>query len=139
MVKASITLDGIVALTPEQIRAIGRKALRAVGRRWIDTMLPIHFTNAAFSKYGYQPRNEYYRRRKRTRREITGVTPIGEDKPLVWTGRSREGAQRARFKLENSGSTTTAAGEVIINAPALNFRPTGSTINMLDEVTRVTQ
>lgn len=137
-VKASITIDGVAALKPEQVRAAGRAALRKVGRKWIDTMLPIHFTNVAFSRYGYTKRDPGYRFRKRTRGNNGQSTAIGEDKPLVWSGQSRTSAKQARFQLEN-GTAGTVAGSVIINAPALNLRYAGSTIDMRDEVTRVTQ
>jgi hypothetical protein len=137
-VRASITIDGVAALKPSQIRAAARVALRAVGETWINRFLPLHFQNIAFARYGYTPRQPYYRMRKRKRVEIGGVRAIGEDKPLVFSGRSRERAKAARVDAK-APSSTRAYADIIIDAPALNFKPTGSTVNMRDEVTRVTQ
>jgi hypothetical protein len=136
MVKAEIILDGMAAMKPADIRAAGRAALRVVGMYWITNYLPLHFKKTAFQRYGYTPRNPSYSKRKRAGGTIGGVEAIGEDLPLVWSGRSRERSRNSRFALENN-SGNSVAGNVIINAPALNFRPTGSRIDMRDEVTRV--
>lgn len=137
-VRASMTIDGIAGLKANDIREAARTALRAVGRLWIDKFLPIHFTNAANSRYGYTARSQYYRYRKRQKAEIGGFRAIGEDKPLVWSGRSRERAKMARAEAK-APSSRSAYVDIIIDAPALNFKPTGSTIDMRDEVTRVIQ
>lgn len=135
-VKASIAIDGLAALKPSQIRAAARVAMQAVGDRWVDRMLPLHFLQTAVARYGYAPRDPIYRRRKRLGAEIAGVASIKEDKPLVWSGRSRERAREARA-VGKAPSSTKALAEITINAPALNFRYKGSKINMRDEVTRV--
>lgn len=135
-VKASITIDGIAALKPRQIRDAARVAMQAVGDRWISKMLPMHFLQSATAKYGYAPRDPIYRRRKRLGATIAGVSSIREDKPLVWSGRSRELAKQARTEAK-APSSTRATVDVIINAPALNFRYKGSQVNLREEVTRV--
>jgi len=135
-VSASITLDGIAGLKPNQIRAAARVAMKAVGDRWIADMLPRHFLQSATARYSYANRDPVYRRRKRLGAEIAGVASIKEDKPLVWSGRSRERAKAARTEAK-APSATQAICDVIINAPALNFRYKDSNINMREEVTRV--
>lgn len=138
MVKASITLDGIAGLKANDVRAAARKALAAVGGRWILKYLPLHFKQSAHARYGYLPRDKGYRLRKRLGGDIAGVESIREDKPLVWSGRSREHARQARV-VTKAASSTYAYADVIINAPALNFRYQNSKIDMRDEVTRITQ
>jgi hypothetical protein len=135
-VKASIAIDGVAGLKPSQIRAAARVAMQAVGDRWIKEFLPRHFTQSATARYGYTPRSLSYRRRKRYGASINGVQSIKEDRPLVWSGRSRERAKGARTEAK-APSSTRAYADVIIDVPALNFRFKGSQINMRDELTRV--
>jgi hypothetical protein len=137
-VVASIELDGIAAMKASDIRAAARVAMQKVGDYWIKTYLPLHFENTAFFRYKYTPRNPRYRKRKLNFGEIDGVQAIGEDRPLVWSGRSRERAKAARAQGK-SPSAKFAYADITIDAPALNFRPTGSRIDMRDEATRVNQ
>lgn len=137
-VVASITLDGIAGLKANDIRAAARVAMQAVGDYWIKNYLPLHFQNTAFFRYGYTPRNPAYRKRKRNQAIIGDAQATGEDLPLVFSGRSRERAKQART-VAKAPSSTQAFADVIIDAPALNFRPTGSRIDMRAEVTRVNQ
>ena len=136
MVSASITLDGIAALKPGDIRAAARVAMKAVGDYWVKNYLPLHFQNTAFFRYGYTPRNPGYRKRKLAGAILGGAQSIGEDRPLVWSGRSLERAKAARVEAK-APSAALAYADVVINAPALNFRPKGSRIDMRAEVTRV--
>src|ERR1700752_3250888 len=103
-VTASITIDGVAGLKPSQIRAAARVAMQAVGDKWIAEYLPKHFTQAAPHRYGYAPRSQSYRRRKRYGASINGVPSIREDKPLVWSGRSRERARQARTEAKAPAS-----------------------------------
>lgn len=135
-VVASITLDGIAGLKPKQIRDAARAGMQAVGDHWIAKMLPRHFLQSATARYNYTPRDPIYRRRKRLGGEIAGIRSIKEDNPLVWSGRSRERSKAARNEAK-AVSSTNAYADVIINAPALNFRYKGSQINMREEVTHV--
>jgi hypothetical protein len=120
------------------MQAAGRVAMRAVGGYWVRTYLPLHFENTAFFRYGYTARNPAYRKRKINGGTLGGEQSIGEDRPLVWSGRSRERAKAARVEAK-APSGSKAYAEVVIDAPALNFRPVGSRIDMRDEVTRVNQ
>lgn len=138
MVSATLELDGLAALKANDIRAAARLAMQAVGDHWIRTYLPLHFQNTAFFRYGYTPRNPGYRKRKRAQAIIGEAQALGEDLPLVFSGRSRERAKRARTEAK-APSRNRAFADVIIDAPALNFRPAGSRIDMRAEVTRVNQ
>lgn len=133
---ATITIDGIAGLKPSQVRAAARAAMKSVGDQWIKKFLPRHFNQRATARYGYTLRDPYYRRRKRRRQQINGVRSIGEDKPLVWSGQSRERAKAARTDAK-APSSTRAYADIVINAPALNFRYQDSRINMREEATRV--
>jgi hypothetical protein len=137
-VTASITLEGIPALKPRDMQAAGRVAVRAVGEHWAKTFLPLHFQNTAFFRYAYTARNPAYRKRKLAGGVLGGAQSIGEDRPLVWSGRSRDRARAARVEAK-SPNGRLAYAEVVIDAPALNFRPTGSRIDMRAEVTKVNQ
>ncbi len=135
-VKASITIDGVAGLKPNQVRAAARVAMQAVGDYWIKHFQPRHYQANATALYGYAPRSATYRRRKRAFAEFAGVRSIGEDKPLVWSGRTRELAKAARTEAK-APSSTRAYADVIINAPALNFKGGVSKIDMRGEATRV--
>lgn len=133
---ASITLDGIAGLKASDIRAAARVGMQAVGDYWIANYLPLHFQNTAFFRYGYTPRNPSYRKRKRAQAILGHAQAIGEDLPLVFSGTSRERAKQARA-VGKAPSSKMATADITIDAPALNFRPAGSRINMREEVTRV--
>ncbi len=123
-------------MKPEQIRDAARTAMQAVGDEWIAKFQPLHYLQSATTRYGYTPRDPIYRRRKRLGGEIAGVASIKEDKPLVWSGRSRERSKQARTEAKAT-SSTSAYADVIINAPALNFRYKGSKIDLREEATKV--
>jgi hypothetical protein len=61
-----------------ELPATLRKANEAMGIRWHQKMLPLHFGADAFTRYHYQPRTNKYERRK--------FRLYGHRKPLVFTG-----------------------------------------------------
>jgi hypothetical protein len=137
MIRISITKSGLATIGKNGFREIGRQAIETCVRYWWEHYLPLHFTPAAHIRYGYASRGPNYRKAKlRGAAGSDGVRAIGEDKPLVFTGRSRERALSSPNISAKSPSFERYVGKAIINAPAFNFGA-GKRIDMRDEVTRL--
>lgn len=134
-------VDGIAAIPKSQLRNAFGEGIGEAGGYWWKHYLPGHFTRGAIGKYNYTPRDRKYRRRKRARAAIAmrgaEVRSIGEDKPLVWSGRSRKRATRQKNVQVKKVSAAHVYCNVILNAQALNFRYRSSQIDMRKEVTAV--
>lgn len=138
MLKITITREGLIAIGKNGYREAGRRAVRAAAQYWWETYLPLHFQNIAYIRYKYAGRNKKYEESKRRQRKADdGYRALGEVKPLVFTGRSRElalGSPNIKIAAPNY---ETYRADVTINAPAFNFG-VGKRIDMRDEVTRTT-
>jgi hypothetical protein len=139
MMRISITRSGIAAIGKNTLRAIGRDAIYAAALYWWTKLLPLHFQNIAYRRYNYAARDKRTNAIKAQRRPWPfgeHLEPaVGEVKPLVFSGRSREIAlshPNIRAKAKNF---ETFQADVIINARAFNFGA-GKRIDMRDEVTR---
>lgn len=101
-----------------------RTALHAMGIHWHSHFLAKHFTFAGGMEYGYTKRTaEYEKRKARTK---------GHRQPLVWSGRSKERATSLR-----EVRATFRKAEIVLHAPALNFRNRHSQVNMIEEIRAV--
>jgi len=138
MIRVQITKSGIATIGKRGFQEIGRKAIEASVRYWWEHFLPLHFKNIAYLRYNYSQRDDGYNAMKRARRSWGKDNPpaIGEVKPLVFGGRSRERALSSPNIKAKAPNYTTYVGQAIINAPAFNFGK-GKTIDMRDEVTRL--
>jgi hypothetical protein len=137
MIRISITKSGLATIGKNGFREIGRQAIETCVRYWWENYLPLHFTPAAHLRYGYAHRSNKYRKAKLRRAAgADGVRAIGEDKPLVFTGRSRERALLSPNISAKAPNYQNYVGTAIINAPAFNFGA-GKRIDMRDEVTRL--
>lgn len=137
MIRISITKSGLSTIGKNGFREIGRRSIETCVRYWWEHYLPLHFTPAAHLRYGYPPRGNNYRKAKiRRAAGSDGVRAIGEDKPLVFTGRSRERALSSPNIKAKAPSFERYVGSAVINAPAFNFGA-GKRIDMRDEVTRL--
>lgn len=139
--RITITRSGLATIGRNGFREAGRLAIHAAGLYWWQKYLPLHFSNIAYLRYRYASRDSRTSKYKRQRRpwpfgEHTEPA-IGEVKPLVFTGRSREAALRAPNIKSKAPNFETYRVEVIIDAPAFNFGA-GKRIDMRDEVTRAT-
>lgn len=115
-----------------------RVAIYKVGEEWWAEILPLHFTNKGYSLYGYTKRQPGYDRAKRMRRANgEGRRAIGEVKPNVWSGESRERATSTKNIVARAPSSRSCHVTVIIDAPALNFRSPRSTIHPRSEVVKI--
>lgn len=138
MLKFTITREGLSAIGKTGYRDAGREAVRAVGMYWWENYLRLHFENIAYLRYRYPGRNKKYEKAKlRGKKSPDGVPAIGEVKPLVFTGRSRERALSSPNVKAKAKTYETYRADVIIDAPAFNFG-IGKRIDMRDEVTRTT-
>lgn len=147
MMRFSIQRDGVANLTAAQLRGALRRAIHKTGEYWHREYLPIHFANRATRRYGYAYRagesgsgRRYkgsYTYQKANRIAIDGKLPIGETKPLVFSGDSRKRALTQQRIVSAAPSSTRCYVDVRLNAPALSLRHAGSKIDMVREVTTI--
>ncbi len=86
---------------------------------WHQTMRPKHFTNAAYSAYGFRPRSTKYNKRKTTKL------------PLVFSGQGRQSTESARIQGTRNGGRAIMPG-----ARVFNFTPKGWDKPLRDELLR---
>lgn len=117
-------------LALKKLREINVVTMTELGNYWHDNFRDKHFTPAGAREYGYAPRNVAYMIKK--------AKKWGHRNPLEWSGKSRA---LSRIKDIRTAGTTAARGRVrvVLHMPALNFIPKGGSINMNDEMTRVSQ
>jgi hypothetical protein len=139
MLRIQITKSGLATIGKRGFQEVGREAIRAAAEYWWKTYLPLHFQNIAYLRYRFASRdrrtNEYKRERRPWPFGEHTEPAIGEVKPLVYSGRTREKLlSRQNIKAKASNFESYYA-EVILDAPALNFSAT-KRINLRDEITR---
>lgn len=133
-----IEYSGILA-EPRGWKTIRREAYREAGRAWHRKFAAKHFTHPGAKKYGYTPRSgqEHAFGSNAFSRSYTGQKwrKKRHTNPLVWSGETK------RLVLTNwrIQSHRNGAATVIMNAPGLNLRNPKSTINMREEMERITQ
>lgn len=120
-------------LTAKQHRHHTRDMLNNAGVKWHRDYRPKHFTKAGAREYGYEPRGGEQRSGSPFKGSYTAkkLRLFGHTRPLVFTGES-EARTRVRDIRANSKRV-----RVVMNAPALNFRPTPQSPDLRDEMTRV--
>ena len=112
-----------------KLKEINKTAALVVGNYWHDHFRAKHFTPAGAREYGYQPRNVGYMIKK--------AKKWGHRNPLEWSGESKS---QSRVKDIRATSTSARARvRVVMHMPKLNFIPRGGSINMNDDMTRVSQ
>lgn len=132
MITITITKSGVAGISKQTLRHVGRVAIRAAAILWWEKFLPIHFTKRAIRRYGYTPRKgepgsgrkfrgSYAESKIKQRSNGDGVKAIGENKPLVWSGRSRTQATQSQNIKAVASSFSNYRADVIIPANTLNF------------------
>lgn len=133
MITIKFTRTGVAGIGKRQLQAIGRAAVYAVGFYWWKNYLPIHFTRAALNRYKYAPRQgdpgggrpfkgSYAELKVKRGTFINESIPaIGENKPFVWSGRSREQALGSSHVTATAKNHQTYEARVMIPANTLNF------------------
>ena len=116
-----------------------RGALQVVGDTWTRDIAPKHFTKQGKKEYDYQPRTRKYVFRK-IREYARGKKggAIEPATPLVYTGRTRNRVlTMTKFRPVKDRESAVQVARGTINAPALNFRRSGKSPNMREEVTAI--
>lgn len=135
LLRVEMILTGLAAVTPAMLRDSIRVAIGKAGEVWHKRFLPLHFTNAAYARYSAPFRQPGYEVAKRRRRENgQGVRAIGEVKPNVWSGRSREQATGQRDVRAKAASHRNCYAEVVLHAPALNFKNPHTNVHPAAEI-----
>lgn len=92
-----------------------------MGEDWHKKFRRSHFSQRAYGKYNYTPRNRRYNRlKKRT---------LGHTLPLVKSGKSRQLSEQKKVFATYKGSRVT------MPVRAFNFKPKNSSIDMRKEFT----
>lgn len=121
-------------LIPRALKHLTRTALKAGAELWVKKFIPKHFQRSAIRRYEYTPRKgEKFARGTRefwdsySGSKLNKKTGPGHLIPLVHSGKTKASALRSKVKL------IAVRAQVVTRAPALNFRPRNSTINMREE------
>lgn len=139
---------GIKQIGRKALRVALRESLRFVGMFWRRTYLPIKFTRAAYRRYQYTPRGgdagsgraflgSYQWKKLKGFKNDEGLASLKTTRPMVYTGRSERSGKRGQV-IPRAQSAERGYVDITIPAPALNFKPAGSNVNMREEITRVT-
>lgn len=136
MVLIRVTERGAVpGVAKRELNTMLKAAWEETGVHWHRSMRPKHFTHAGAREYGYTPRKgeRGAAGTKGFRQSYTGrkLKRFGHTLPLVYTGESRELTRIRDVRATSKGV------RIVMNAPKLNFRSRHSTINMRDEMTRI--
>lgn len=142
--------SGIKALGKGRFRDNAfRPSLRFVGLLYQRKYLPLKFTRAAYRRYNLSPRSgdpgsghaflgSYQWKKLNGFKNEEGLPSTRTTKPFVYTGRSEQSGKRGKVTAR-AASSGTGHVEITIPAPALNFRPEGSKVNLGEEIRRVSQ
>jgi hypothetical protein len=114
-------------LLKSEINRLTKEALIAAAENHYREYMPMHFTMAAYSRYGYKPRSAKYLAKKNK--------IYGHVLPLVYSGTSKNLALSGEPKI----SATRHRATLIQRARGLNRRRPGSQIHMNREISAVTQ
>lgn len=128
------------SLTAADMRVMISQAWTGVGVLWHRQMRPKHFTTAGAAEYDYEPRkgeagNEH---RKGFWASYTGRKQKQKHhrRPLVWSGELEE-LSRGR-RIETKAFRNRSRMRVVMpQARKANWRHPASTINMREELTRI--
>lgn len=124
--------------------------MHAGGNLYKSRFLMLKFTHGALKRYGLQPRRgqsgsgrkftgSYVQAKVKRRENGDGVRAIGENKPFVWSGETRNRV-RSQSRVEAKASSSERGYfEVIAQARQLNRAGTSKRINLVEEFERTAQ
>ncbi len=119
-------------ISERRLRAVAKAGLLACVEVWHQTMMPKHFTTSAVALYDYAPRTAPYMRRKARR--------MRHQKPLVFSGQSRDQAKTATFRGGSIASAVSASAVMSMPSYFVQHPNKGSMfIDKPDELTRTTE
>jgi hypothetical protein len=124
-------------LIKSQINQLTKESLVAAATNHYYKYMPLHFTMAAYSRYGYKRRKGEGQSGKAFYSSYTGqkLRKKGHLLPLVWSGKSKELALDGDPKI----AATRYRATLIQRARGLNRRHPKSQIFMNEEIRAVTQ
>lgn len=115
-----IITEGDVALTVRQQRRVTTAVHKAVGERWRDRFLRLHFLPQARGRYSYQRRSQATLKKK-LRLAAIGKVQDGGTTDLVWSGRLKAAMMGwHRVSASPSRSTVHMIGP---NYLSINYKP----------------
>lgn len=146
--KITYETEAWASATKSELRDVQREVFRLIGLWWHRTKKAIHFTDKGARLYKFAPRagnrgsgKKYkgsYAWHKVTRKAYhDGIKPLGENKPNVWSGTSRASVMASNKVIPRATSSTKGHVEIIMPAPALNYRNPKSKTAPSEEITRV--
>ena len=149
ILQCTIVEEGVLLARPKDQRDALRAAMQAVGDTWDYRYKMLKFRDLAVRRYGLAPRRgepgsgrafkgSYAEAKLKRRANGQNVRSIGESKPFVWSGNSRERAQHNARVKATAASSTRGECQNIIDVPTLNLTPEGGRINLREEFERVT-
>jgi hypothetical protein len=110
-----------------RLPAITKDVLREAAEYWHSDILPEHFQPGAAEKYGYAPRTQAHKRRKRQKHR--------EHLPLVFTGAGREDILSPPYiQVSPTRTTMTLAAPTYQEQQALIVRMGKNASQMLREM-----
>lgn len=133
-------------------KAVQQKALRAAttagGYHFKSRHLMRRFTAAGARLLGYKPRRgargsgrafqgSYVQGKIKRRENGQGVKAIGENKPFVWSGESRNAVRTGAKVTATVNSATRSRFEIVAATPNFNRRGKNARIDLNEEFSRV--
>ena len=146
--QVDVQQQNTIAASPADRNRAMKTAFERIGQAWHHKYKMLKFTDGAARRYGLTPRKgepgsgrafrgSYTEAKLKRHRNGRGAQAIGETKPFVWEGRSRNDA-KASTKVIARAKRGFGSADCIINAPALNLKPKSGRINVREEFERVT-
>lgn len=146
----TITRKGHEASGRKEQRDALRDSLEFIGQRHHRLYKMQKFKDSATSRYQLKPRGgepgsgqqfkgSYTEAKLKRKINGQGVRAIGETKPFVWGGGTRQSAQASNKVEAKARSADRGSCHVVIVAPALNFTPKGGRIKPREEFERIAE
>lgn len=146
----TIKRKGVAAVGKKEQRNALRSSMGHIGERHHALYKMLKFLDSAVSRYGLTPRSgEPGSRHKfkgsyteaKLKRKVNGLgsRAIGETKPFVWSGGTRQSARASRKVINKAQSAARGSCDVIVVAPLLNLTPKGGRIKPREEFERIAE
>jgi hypothetical protein len=144
ILKVTIVRDGATNASAKVRRDALRDAYAYIGRMWDKLFKMKRFTDGATSRYHLKPRSgepgsgrrykgSYTEAKVKRKKNGDGRRAIGESKPFVWAGDSREKVRNTHKVVAAAASASRGYAENIFDVPTLNLTPKGGTIKPREE------
>ena len=142
-VKYRAPISSSPELSAREFRQVLSEAWKVVGWELFNRFVDLHFTREGGKQYNYAPRAGEGVSGKDFWRSYTGrkQKKMHHTNPLVWSGRTREGARRATIYANSNGVRVALPGAVHLNQykpPPKRLGPNaGQQIDLREELLRV--